>query len=238
MAFFRKCIEARTKKPENSDELVPTEKIDEPEDLDQTCSKNTQPYWNSAFEEGGDRLTPTTTQRKKQGKATASARKARKGEDRVAPLSEVCSSVEDMEAFAVIFSLKPGARSIPLDSGRISEVTGIIEALCKSLNRCGVVAVVEKNELYCLKIQSLPACCEEFYFRHKKVLNLCTMHKEKAYLDHADKMISYLFHFVCLLARDGNEEAKDILLKYRDHLNWDRIKELYPDVADALLATM
>ena len=135
-----------------------------------------------------------------------------------------------MEDFDVIFSLNPEARSLPLDSGLISSATRIIEDLCETLNRHGVVTVIEEKEHYHVKITSCPDCCREFYISHKKVPCLAIMHKETSYTDHANEVISYLFHFVCLLARAGNEEAKEVLLKYERNLDLAKIEKLYRDV--------
>lgn len=212
-------------------EPAPGENMPPPPSSESTCSSAEISHF---FESGSEQ--PTRTQENNLARAVASARRAQSGEP--TPLPKTKEKIADSEEpfDKKIFNLTPEVSSKVLVERQVKGAKRIVEEVRNILWTFGVrFELTDKTNHYLISAKHIEhEWARNFYRSHTKPNKLTIPHgSNKPCTDHYNAVISYLFHYVCLLA-ENEEPARPtcayLFRTYERYLDTAKIKELYPKV--------
>lgn len=177
---------------------------------------------------------PTATQMKKAKRAVASAKKAQMGTTITPAKDKGTIAISEIPFDDKLFDLTPKIASKPLSQKQVDEAIHIIETCRGLLEHFGIsFELTNQTNHYLISAKHIdPEWGKTFYNSHTKPNKLTMAHgSNKPCTDHYNAAISYLIHYVCLLAINdtrARQDCLDLLQTYKEYLNTEKIRELYP----------
>ncbi len=178
---------------------------------------------------------PTATQMKRAKRAVASANKAQKGAAITPAKDKGTIAASEIPFEDKLFDLTPRIASKVLDSKQVDEALHIIRACCEVLERFEIsFELTNQTNHYLISAKHIDSKWGKiFYNGHTKPNKLTMVHgANKPCTDHYNAAISYLIHYICLLATNNPSAREDCLILLKEceeHLDIAKIRELYPE---------
>ena len=189
-----------------------------------------------SFELDSEMGTPSVTQKRKAKRAAASARDAQRGPSKTLPQESEAGATGEIPFDNKLFDLTPGSSSKVLNKVQIDAAINIIKSLIDELKEFEIdFEVADSKNHYLISADRIePEWANEFYTSHTKPSKLTMKHgANKPHTDHYNAAISYLLHYVCLLALNkpsARAACRSLLEEYRENLVEAEIERAYPGV--------